>query len=61
MSYYATEKMKNILDRIQELHAEARQLSVDYDIPFTLGLENAQGYTEEHYFNPSDAWESSSC
>lgn len=61
MSHYATERLKSILDQIQALHAEAREISVDFDIPFTLSLENAYGGTDDHYFNPSDAWNSSSC
>ncbi|QNR53925.1 hypothetical protein phiK7A1_137 [Pseudomonas phage phiK7A1] len=64
MSYYATERLKTILDRIQELHTEARTISLDYDIPFSLELKTANGYTVDNYFNPSDAstgWNSSSC
>lgn len=65
MSYYATQRLKALLDQIQVLHAEARQISLDYDIPFSLELPNAAGYNVDNYFNPSDAqstgWYSSNC
>lgn len=65
MSYYATQRLKEILDRIQVLHAEAREISIANDIPFSLELPNASGYNVDNYFNPSDAqttgWYSSSC
>lgn len=65
MSYYATNRLTAILEHIQELHAEARQLSLDYNIPFELTLLRADGYTQDHNFNPSDArsvgWASSRC
>lgn len=61
MSYYATERLKAILDQIQDLHRQAREISLENDIPFSLELERATGYTDDHYFNPSDAWDSSNC
>jgi hypothetical protein len=65
MSYYATQRLKEILDRIQVLHAEAREISIANDIPFSLELPNASGYNVDNYFNPSDAqstgWYSSNC
>lgn len=65
MSYYATERLKTILDQIQILHKEARIIALDYNIPFSLELESASGYNVDNYFNPSDAtstgWASSNC
>lgn len=65
MSYYATQRLKVILDQIQTLHAEAREISLANDIPFSLELQNAAGYTDDHYFNPSAAqdtgWYASNC
>lgn len=65
MSYYATQRLKAILDQIQALHAEAREISIANDIPFSLELPNANGFNVDNYFNPSDTqvvgWYSSNC
>ncbi len=62
MSYYANQRIKEILDQIQDLHAEARELADMYSIPFEIGLQRADGYTTYHHFNPSNSgWDSSNC
>lgn len=67
MSYYATQRLSAILDHIQELHAEARAISLENGIPFNLPLATHDGYEVDNHFNRHGAravptgWHSSNC
>jgi hypothetical protein len=61
MSQYATDRIASILDRIQELHAEARALSDEYNIPFDLELEGGRNYNVTAEYEPGYNWLSSNC
>jgi hypothetical protein len=61
MSQYAADRIATILDRIQELHAEARTLSDEYSIPFDLELEGGRNYNVTAEYEPQYGWASSNC
>jgi hypothetical protein len=61
MSQYAADRIASILDRIQELHAEARRLSDEHSIPFDLELEGGRNYNVTAEYEPNYNWLSSSC
>jgi hypothetical protein len=62
MSQYAVDRIATILDRIQELHGEARQLSDEHGIPFDITLEGGRNYNTTHEYEPNyNYWNSSNC
>lgn len=62
MSQYAIDRIAFILDQIQHLHAQARQLSDEYNIPFDLELEGGRNYNTTHEYEPTGyGWNSSNC
>ncbi|UAV89734.1 hypothetical protein [Pseudomonas phage COT4] len=61
MSQYAVDRIALILDQIQHLHAQARQLSDEYSIPFDITLDGGRNYDTTHEYEPGYNWNSSNC
>lgn len=61
MSQYAVDRIAKLLDCIQELHAEARALSDEYNIPFDITLDGGRNYDTTHEYEPGYNWNSSNC
>lgn len=59
MSQYAVDRIAVILDTIQELHRQARQLSDEYNVPFDITLDGGRNYDTRHEYEPGYAWASS--
>lgn len=59
MSQYAANRIAAILDTIQALHAEARELSNEYNIPFDITLDGGNNLDTYHEYEPSYGWSSS--
>lgn len=62
----AVQRIATLTERIQELHAEARDLAERFEIRFTIELEGGQNYNVESEYHPWSAsadshWDSSSC
>jgi hypothetical protein len=57
----AAERIALILDQIQYLHAQARELSEEHNIPFDLEFEGGRNYNTKHEYEPGYRWDSSSC
>lgn len=60
MSDYAVNRIATILDRIQELHQEARDLSDEYGVPFDITLEGGRYWNTTHEYE-SPRWIGSNC
>jgi hypothetical protein len=69
MSREAAVRISQILDHIEELAAEARQIGVDNEMDFTFRLGNKEQIyvhnswdsSTDWYPSDMDEWESSSC
>lgn len=61
----ATQLIAKKLEAMQALHAEARSLSDEYEIPFEITLDGGANYDTTHEYTqwqPSgDSWNSSNC
>ena len=59
----ATQKITSLVEAIQVLHAEAREISDEYDIPFEVTLDCGANYdvTAEYTQWQPSGWNSSSC
>ena len=53
----ATAYIASMLEAIQVLHAQARAVSDEYDIPFDITLEGGQNYDQRAAYQ---GWQSSS-
>ncbi|QHZ60094.1 hypothetical protein PJKIFABJ_00158 [Pseudomonas phage PE09] len=54
----ATAYIASMLEAIQVLHAQARVVSDEYDIPFDITLEGGRNYNTQAEYTPG--WQSSS-
>jgi hypothetical protein len=60
----ATQKIASLLEVMQELHAQARAISDEYEIPFEITLDGGANYdvtAEYTQWKASSSWDSSSC
>lgn len=59
----ATQRIAALLDAMQSLHAEARALSDEFEVPFEITLEGGANYdtTAEYSQWAPSTWNSSNC
>lgn len=55
----ATTQIAAMLEAIQVLHAQARAISDEWDIPFDIVLEGGRAYNTTAEYAPTNGWNSS--
>lgn len=56
----ATAYIASMLEAIQVLHAQARGVADEFDIPFDIVLEGGRAYNTTADYAPNNGWASSS-